>query len=53
MKKFLFATPRLLLFRKDMSSNSLNKFRPSDFQKRLLVWTKKYKSKDEIPQYVT
>lgn len=26
--------------------------RPNDFEKRLLVFTKKYKSKDEVPQYI-
>lgn len=26
--------------------------RPNDFEKRLLVFTKKYKSKEEIPQYI-
>lgn len=29
------------------------KFRPSDFQKFILVWTKKYKSKEEIPTFVS
>ncbi|XP_045494272.1 UPF0389 protein CG9231 [Colias croceus] len=30
-----------------------SRYRPSEFQKFLLVWTKKYKSKDEIPKFVT
>ncbi|CAH2244193.1 jg7433 [Pararge aegeria aegeria] len=29
------------------------KYKPSDFQKFILVWTKKYKSKAEIPQFVS
>ncbi|XP_072939970.1 UPF0389 protein CG9231 [Epargyreus clarus] len=29
------------------------KYRPSDFQKFILVWTKKYKSKQEIPEFVS
>ncbi|XP_023942438.1 UPF0389 protein GA21628 [Bicyclus anynana] len=28
-------------------------YKPSEFQKFILVWTKKYKSKAEIPQYVS
>ncbi|XP_038222970.1 UPF0389 protein CG9231 [Zerene cesonia] len=30
-----------------------SRYRPSEFQKFLLVWTKKYKSKNEIPKFVT
>ena len=29
------------------------RFRPSEFQKRILVWTKKYKTKEEIPDFVS
>ncbi|XP_049869995.1 UPF0389 protein CG9231 [Pectinophora gossypiella] len=29
------------------------KYRPSDFQKFILVWTKKYKSKADIPTFVS
>lgn len=29
------------------------KFRPSNFQKTILVWTKKFKSKEEIPTFVS
>ncbi|VVD01629.1 UPF0389 protein CG9231 [Leptidea sinapis] len=35
-------------------SASLNtSYKPNDFQKFLLVWTKKYKNKDEIPNIVS
>ncbi|XP_021188294.2 UPF0389 protein CG9231 [Helicoverpa armigera] len=29
------------------------RYQPTDFQKFILVWTKKYKSKEEIPKYVS
>ncbi|XP_022825559.1 UPF0389 protein CG9231 [Spodoptera litura] len=29
------------------------RYKPTDFQKFILVWTKKYKSKEEIPAYVS
>ncbi|CAG4993160.1 unnamed protein product [Parnassius apollo] len=29
------------------------RFRPTEFQKTILVWTKKYKSKNEIPTFVS
>ncbi|XP_063619505.1 UPF0389 protein CG9231 [Cydia splendana] len=36
------------------SSGSMSKrYRPTDFQKFVLVWTKKYKSKEEIPAFVS
>ncbi|KAJ0178765.1 hypothetical protein K1T71_005540 [Dendrolimus kikuchii] len=36
------------------ASGSLQqRYRPSNFQKTILVWTKKYKSKEEIPQFVS
>lgn len=35
------------------SRNSVGpEYKPSEFQKFILVWTKKYKSKAEVPQYV-
>ncbi|XP_047526031.1 UPF0389 protein CG9231 [Pieris napi] len=30
-----------------------SRYKPTEFQKFLLVWTKKYKSKADIPKYVT
>lgn len=36
----------------DASNISSRTHRPNDFEKRILVWTKKYKSTDEIPQYI-
>lgn len=38
----------------DNPSRMLNaRFRPSDFEKFVLVWTKKYKSKEEVPDFVS
>ncbi|XP_055686677.1 UPF0389 protein CG9231 isoform X2 [Lutzomyia longipalpis] len=28
-------------------------YKPNDFEKRILVWTKKYKSKEDVPNYVS
>lgn len=33
-------------------SNISPQYRPSELQKLILVWTKKYKSKEDIPQLV-
>ncbi|XP_075971727.1 UPF0389 protein CG9231 [Anticarsia gemmatalis] len=33
--------------------NMSPRYRPSDFQKFILVWTKKYKTKEEIPAFVS
>ncbi|XP_061710986.1 UPF0389 protein CG9231 [Cydia pomonella] len=36
------------------SSGSMSaRYRPTNFQKFILVWTKKYKSKEEIPTFVS
>ncbi|XP_059046008.1 UPF0389 protein CG9231 [Achroia grisella] len=34
-------------------SSARAQYRPSEFQKFILVWTKKYKSKEEIPSFVS
>ncbi|CAG9133115.1 unnamed protein product [Plutella xylostella] len=33
--------------------NMAPKYRPTELQKTILVWTKKYKSKEEIPKFVS
>lgn len=35
------------------SHNISPQYRPSELQKFILVWTKKYKSKEEIPKFVS
>lgn len=35
------------------NQNISPKYRPSELQKFVLVWTKKYKSKAEIPNFVS
>ncbi|KAG6441540.1 hypothetical protein O3G_MSEX001834 [Manduca sexta] len=37
----------------EQSGNLTNRYRPSEFQKTILVWTKKYKNKEEIPTFVS
>ncbi|RVE54050.1 hypothetical protein evm_001173 [Chilo suppressalis] len=34
-------------------SSLANRYKPSELQKYILVWTKKFKSRDEIPKYVS
>ncbi|XP_053603947.1 UPF0389 protein CG9231 [Plodia interpunctella] len=35
------------------STSMSSRYRPSEFQKIILVWTKKFKSKEEIPTFVS
>lgn len=65
MNKLLIGRVQTLLIRRCMcvpasgsdpspDARSMSKrYRPTELQKRILVWTKKYENKEEIPKFVS
>lgn len=53
-KKYLCTPPASSSNSAPNNSTGLHqRYSPSNFQKTILVWTKKYKNKEEIPQFVS